>query len=224
MSTLTEIVEVREAAADDLEIEERSETGGGASSTEHAPRQQAWSSISTISSISMTSTVEVAVAVGKGSSSLRAVQWALENHLVQPGGLLHLIHIQTPLRYIPSPMGNNIPLQSVSEDVANRYKLQRFLETEQLLYEYKKMCDDRQVNSEVFCAEGDVVHKMILDQISSLCVAKLVLGTSSQSRITKALKKQSIASMVAKNAPGFCTVLVVCKGKLLSMKEAAKAT
>lgn len=167
--------------------------------------------------------VDVAVAVGKGSSSVQALQWALNNQVVSPGGVLHLFHIQAPLRFIPSPMGNNIPLESVSEDAANRYKMQRFLATEQLLYEYRKMCDEKQVNCEICYAEGDVIHKELVNQISNLCVAKLIIGTSAQGRITKALKKQTTSSLVVKNTPDFCTVVVVCKGKLQSMKEATKA-
>lgn len=165
--------------------------------------------------------IQIAVAVGKGQSSSQALKWVLEN-VVPPGGLLHLLHVQAPLRYIPSPMGNNIPVEQVSEDVANRFKMQRFMETERLLHQYKKMCDDRQVMSEVCCAEGEVVQKELVDQIFNLCVAKLVLGTSSQSRITKALKRPTISSFVAKHAPDFCTVVVVCKGKLHSVKDATR--
>eukprot|EP00250_Pteridium_aquilinum_P018883 c24224_g1_i1 orf=1405-2058(-) len=211
MSMLTEIVEV---------IEEDEKNGGDAGKEREStailyehPSSWAWSG----------NVVEIAVAVGTGASSLQALKWVLDNGMVTPGGLLHLLHIQAPLRFIPSPMGNNIPVESVSEDVANRHKLQRFLATEQLLHRYKKMCDDKQVNSEVCYAEGDVVYKELVGQISSLCVTKIILGTSSQSRITKALKKQTISSLVAKNAPDFCTVVVVCKGKLHSVKEAAKA-
>ncbi|KAI5062916.1 hypothetical protein GOP47_0021463 [Adiantum capillus-veneris] len=170
------------------------------------------------------SNVQIAVAVGKGGSSEQALRWVLDSRLVPPGGLLHLLHIQAPLRFIPSPMGNNLPLESVSEDVANRHKMQRFLATEQLLFQYKKMCDDRQVNSEVSYAEGEVVHKELVSQISSLCVAKLIIGTSSNSKITRALKKQSVGSLVSKNAPDFCTIIVVCKGKVQSTREARKAS
>lgn len=84
------------------------------------------------------------------------------------------------------------------------------------------MCDDRQVTAEVCCAEGEVIQKELVDQITSLCVAKLVLGTSPQSRITKALKRPTISSFVAKHAPDFCTVVVICKGKLHSVKDAAR--
>ncbi|MCO5562164.1 hypothetical protein L7F22_015790 [Adiantum nelumboides] len=209
MSILTEIVEAAE------EDEPRKDAA--------REQQQGLSTPGTDNWI-WSSKVEIAVAIGKGGSSLQGLIWVLDNHLVPPGGLLHLLHIQAPLRFIPSPMGNNIPLESVSEDVANRHKMQRFLATEQLLYQYKKLCDDRQVNSEVCYAEGEVIHKELVNQIICLCIAKLVVGTSSNSRIARALKKESVGSLVSKNAPESCTVIVICKGKVQSTKEAVKAS
>ncbi|MCO5567957.1 hypothetical protein L7F22_021653 [Adiantum nelumboides] len=203
MSILTEIVEAAEEDEPRKDAAREQQQGLSRPGTDN----WIWSS-----------KVEIAVAIGKGGSSLQALRWVLDNHLVPPGGLLHLLHIQAPLRFIPSPMGNNIPLESVSEDVANRYKLQRFLATEQLLYQYKK------VNSEVCYAEGEVIHKELVNQIICLCIAKLVIGTSSTSRIARALKKESVGSLVSKNAPESCTIVVVCKGKVQSTREAVKAS
>jgi hypothetical protein len=51
--------------------------------------------------------VKVAVAVGKSSSSLQALQWALANlsEVLHGHGdhLIHLLHVQSPIRFVPTP-------------------------------------------------------------------------------------------------------------------------
>ncbi|KAH7422435.1 hypothetical protein KP509_12G007900 [Ceratopteris richardii] len=208
--SLTEIIE------DDDDDDSRMRVAESTASrrAEQDPRMESWK---------WNANVEVAVAVGKGTSSVQALKWALDNNELGTGGMIHLIHIREPLRFIPSPMGNKIPVENVSEDVANKHKLQRFLATEQLLYQYKRMCDEKQVISEVIYAEGDDIANEILNQVICLCVSKLIIGTSSKSRLTRALKGQSIASVISKKAPDFCTVMVVHKGKMLVKKDCQKS-
>lgn len=165
---------------------------------------------------------KIGVAVGKSRSSLDALKWALDN-VVSSGGVVYLLHVQAPLRFIPTPMGNNLPVEQISEDIVNKFKMQRFTETEKLLDQYRRMCNKRQVKPEVCYSEGDSVQKELVDQISNLSIAKLVLGTSSHSLFAKAFKGPGISSFVAKHAPDFCTVLVVDKGKLYSVRDAAKS-
>jgi hypothetical protein len=51
--------------------------------------------------------VKIAVAVGKSSSSVQALQWALANlsevHHGHGDHLLHLLHVQSPIRFVPTP-------------------------------------------------------------------------------------------------------------------------
>ena len=94
---------------------------------------------------------------------------------------------------------------------------------------------------------GDLIQKELVDQIFKLGLTKLVLGTSSSNPfsrhvmlnslhwkmlhsmyfdliiIIRALKGESIPKFVARNAPDFCTIMVICKGKLCSVKDATES-
>ena len=105
-----------------------------------------------------------------------------------------------------------------------------------------------QVKAEACLIAGDLIQKELADQIFKLRLTKLVLGTSSSNPfsrhvalnslhwkmlhsmffyliiiIIRLLKGESIPKFVARNAPDFCTVMVICKGKLCAVKDATES-
>ncbi|KAI5069457.1 hypothetical protein GOP47_0015758 [Adiantum capillus-veneris] len=164
----------------------------------------------------------VGIGVGTGLSGLLALKWALER-IVPPDSSVHLLHVQSPLRYIPYAMGGKFPVEKANRETVKRFKEDIRLEKENLLNNYRQLCDKRKVKHTVCYSENDSVQKGLVDQIMKLGITNLVLGTSSQSLLSRAFKKESIPTSVAKHAPGFCTVMVICKGKLCFVKDATES-
>eukprot|EP00250_Pteridium_aquilinum_P003061 c13396_g1_i1 orf=480-2276(+) len=164
---------------------------------------------------------KIAVAVSKGRSGFYALKWALEKE-VPAHGLVHLIHVQSLLHWVPNALGAKFPVEQARPEVVKRFKKERFLETEKLVDQYKRQCDKKKIKSKVCYSESDSVQKELVSQISKFGITKLVLGTSSQSALSRALKKQSISTYVTKHAPGFCVVMTVYKRKLCRVKDATQ--
>ncbi|MCO5549314.1 hypothetical protein L7F22_002782 [Adiantum nelumboides] len=164
----------------------------------------------------------VGIGVGKGLSGLYSLKWALEK-IVPPDGSVYLLHVQPPLRFIPYAMGGKIPVEKANWETVKRFKEDIFLEKENLMNNYRRLCDKKKVKHTVLYAENDSVQKGLVEQIMKLGITRLVLGTSSQGLLSRAFKKESVPTSVAKNAPVFCTVIVVCKGKLCFVKEATES-
>ncbi|KAH7427572.1 hypothetical protein KP509_10G049900 [Ceratopteris richardii] len=99
------------------------------------------------------------------------------------------------------------------------YKEQRFQDIEKIMKECRILCEKKKIRTETYYVNHGSVQKGLVDQISKLGITSLVLGKSPQNSFTRALKKD-IPTYVSKNAPKFCTVVVVCKGKLFSIKDA----
>eukprot|EP00250_Pteridium_aquilinum_P022226 c25329_g1_i1 orf=306-3188(+) len=165
----------------------------------------------------------IGVCVGKERKGILALNWVLREKLVQPQGSVYLLHVRPPLRWIPNPMGGKLPVDQVNPEVVKRFEDERLLDTKKLVNNYKKICDKYKVAAELCYSISDSVQKEIVDQISKLGITKLVLETSSQNALTRALKKESISAYVAKHAPDFCTVLVIRNGKLYSVKDATQS-
>lgn len=161
------------------------------------------------------------VAVSKHSSSVSAVKWALSNKLVVEGGSIKLVHVRPPVRSIPTPMGNFVPVEQVSPEIVTAYMRDIQSNTEQHLQVHQHLCDKWKVQGEFVIVESDSVTTALLEQISRLRVKKFIMGASTRNAIIRKLKGTSIPEYIAKHASESCTVLVVSKGRLVSVKESS---
>ncbi|KAI5062922.1 hypothetical protein GOP47_0021469 [Adiantum capillus-veneris] len=166
--------------------------------------------------------LKIAISVRKGHSGLCTLKWVLAND-VPANGMLYLIHVQSPLRWVPNALGGKFPVEQVDPEMVRRYKIHRFLETRKLLDQYKRICDKKKIQTEVIYSESDSVQKEIVSQILKFRITKLIWSDSSQSLLYRALKKDSISAFVAKNSPEFCTIVVMNKGRLRFVKPATQA-
>ncbi|KAH9297850.1 hypothetical protein KI387_029532, partial [Taxus chinensis] len=167
----------------------------------------------------------IAVAVGKDKNSIYAVRWALD-HLISQEQVqtLVLIHVRSPILTIPTPMGNHVPIAHVREDAVALYMKQVESETNELLLPYLCMCNNKKVQTEVTVLENENIPKAIVEHISNLNIRKIVIGSSSRNVITRKFMAPDVPAGVAKTAPNFCTVFVISKGKLSSLRSAVFST
>ncbi|KAH9301494.1 hypothetical protein KI387_013077, partial [Taxus chinensis] len=166
------------------------------------------------------SSVGLAVAVNRDKNSKCAVKWALE-HYMSPGQLLMLLHVRPRVVRIPTPMGNYVPIAQVCEDAVAGYMQGLEAQTNEMLLPYQQLCNRKKVQTKIVVVEEDDVTLAIIKQISNLSIRKLVLGASSRNAITRRFKGIDVPASVAKSAPNFCTVYVISKGRVTSVRSAS---
>ncbi|KFK26272.1 hypothetical protein AALP_AA8G225300, partial [Arabis alpina] len=79
-----------------------------------------------------------------------------------------------------------------------------------------------EVQSEVVLLEDQDVAKALIEYISQNCISTFLLGASLKKSITRLFKVDDIPSNVMRWAPDFCTVLVISKGRLSSVRSATR--
>ncbi|XP_020522480.1 U-box domain-containing protein 35 [Amborella trichopoda] len=163
----------------------------------------------------------VAVAVDSDKSSQHALKWA-SDHLIGKGQLFILLHIHRKVTAISTPMGKMHPISDVAEDVANAYKEQVAAQTKELLLPFQCFCSRRGLHCKEVVLDDVDVPKAIVDYIMNQSVDKLVLGASSRNALTRTFKQPDVPTCVSKTAPEFCTVYVIAKGKISSIRPAPR--
>ncbi|XP_057826119.2 U-box domain-containing protein 33 isoform X2 [Cryptomeria japonica] len=167
---------------------------------------------------------EIYVAVGKDvCESVSAVKWALQNLSNREETLIILLHIQLPLRSIPTPMGK-LPVNQVSEDVVAAHLREKKEELNSRMQKYLDICTKAQVKAEILFVEKDDVAKGIVEVVSEKGVEKLIMGTTSAGgAISRRMRMRTRgkADYVRRHAIESCDVWIVCKEKLVLHKESS---
>ncbi|KAH0451400.1 hypothetical protein IEQ34_018699 [Dendrobium chrysotoxum] len=160
----------------------------------------------------------VAVAVNGSKRSKRVVQWALNKFV--PEGMVHfrLLYVRPKITRVPTAMGNYIPISKVRDDIASAYKKEVEWQANSMLLIYKHLFSGRKVEVDNVVIEADDVADALSMEIAKLKINKLVVGASSQNIFSR--KGNKLSSKIARCSPSFCTVYVVSKGKLASIRSA----
>lgn len=160
----------------------------------------------------------VAVAVNGNKKSKYALSWALDKFVPEGQIFFKLLYVRPQIRMIPTPMGNFIPISNVREDVASAYKKEIEWQTNSMLQRYKQMCALRKVEAESVVLEADDVAEAISGAVTKFAISKLVIGASSRNVFSRKIGSTKISSRISSCIPSFCTVYVVSKGKLSSVR------
>lgn len=166
---------------------------------------------------SAASFLTVAVAVNGSKKSKRAVLWALNKFV--PEGMAHfsLLYVRPKITRVPTAMGNYIPISKVRDDIASAYKKEVEWQANDMLLTYKQLFSGRKVEVNNVVIEADDVADALSSEIAKLKINKLVVGAS-QNIFSR--KGNKLSSKIARCSPNFCTVYVVSKGKLASIRVA----
>lgn len=160
----------------------------------------------------------VAVAVNGKKNCKSAVKWALEKFA--PGGrsLFKLLHIRARVTMVPTEMGNYIPISNVRDEVVSAYKKEIEWKTNAMFLPYKQMCTQKKVEAEAVVIESDDIADAISQEIAKFSIGTLVIGASSRSMLRRKLRGCDVSSRISECIPSFCTVYVISKGSLLSVR------
>ncbi|CAH8364227.1 unnamed protein product [Eruca vesicaria subsp. sativa] len=157
----------------------------------------------------------VAVAINGKKKSKYVTFWALEKLIPQGFSDFKLIHVRPPITYIVTPMGKAISISEARAEVVSDYRREADSKTNEMLLPYKNMFERRKVRVEILVLESHDPVAAIAEEIAGTGVTKLVIGISVPGFFTK---KIDMASLIATAVPRFCTVYVVSKGRLASVR------
>ncbi|GAB2269207.1 hypothetical protein Dimus_004135 [Dionaea muscipula] len=151
----------------------------------------------------------VAIAIDKDDkNSQHAVKWAVDN-LLKAKTPVVLIHVRTQ-----SSQSQD------AEPVSKNGRPPTETELQQLFLPYRGFCARKGVDAkEVVLHDLDVASALI-EYISNNIIGTIVVGASNRNALTRKFKAPDVATSLAKSAPDFCSIYVIAKGKVQSMRSA----
>ncbi|XP_027341949.1 U-box domain-containing protein 35-like [Abrus precatorius] len=155
----------------------------------------------------------VAVAIDKDKGSQYALKWAADTLLTR-GQTIILIHV---LRGTSSP----VSLCNINTSSASPQRHQLDNTTKDLFLTFHCYCTRKDIQClDVLLEDTDVV-KAITEYVSHDAIENLVVGATSRHGFIR-FKSSSTSSSISKGAPDFCTVYVISKGKISTVRNASR--
>ncbi|XP_042492411.1 U-box domain-containing protein 52-like [Macadamia integrifolia] len=154
--------------------------------------------------------ITVAVAIDKDKNSQYAVKWAID-HLLKTNPNIILIHV---INRVWENQG--LGLNEASPD---DYR-ETTEDVHQLFLPYRGYCARKGVKIREVVLDDFDISKAIIDYLNLQCINNVVVGASSKNSITRKFRNPYVATCLIKSAPDFCTVYVISKGKVASIRSA----
>ncbi|CAH8390000.1 unnamed protein product [Eruca vesicaria subsp. sativa] len=167
------------------------------------------------------STGVVAVAIDKDKSSQHALKWAVD-HLLQRGQSVILVHVK--LR--PSPLNNGSSLYTSSAKLSQDSSLVcRDPEgaSKEIFLPFRCFCTRKDIQCQDVLLEEYDVAKALVEYANQAAVEVLVVGSSNKGGFLRFNKPADVPGTITKTAPDFCTVYVISKGKISTMRSASRS-
>ncbi|KAK7402384.1 hypothetical protein VNO78_14610 [Psophocarpus tetragonolobus] len=162
----------------------------------------------------------VAVAIDKDKGSQCALKWAVDCLLAR-GQTVILIHV---LHGTSSPVsrGKEAIICNINSSSASTQRHQLDNTTKDLFLTFHCYCTRKDVIQclDVLLEDTDVV-KALTEYVSYAAIENLVVGATSRHGFIR-FKSSSASSSISKGAPDFCTVFVISKGKISSVRNASR--
>ncbi|KAL1207130.1 U-box domain-containing protein 35 [Cardamine amara subsp. amara] len=163
----------------------------------------------------------VAVAIDKDKGSQHALKWAVDN-LLQRGQSVILVHVK--LR--PSPLTNSPSLHASSAKLSQDSSLVcRDPEgiSKELFLPFRCFCTRKDIQCQDVLLEETDVAKALVEYATQAAIEVLVVGSSNKGGFLRFNKPADITGTITKTAPDFCTVYVISKGKIQTMRSASRS-
>ncbi|KAH0993587.1 hypothetical protein GBA52_005070 [Prunus armeniaca] len=167
----------------------------------------------------------VAVAIDKDKSSQYAIKWTVENILTR-GQALTLLHVKHRTA-VSSQTRGMVPISEVTEEAAKAHKSQLEAQANELFLPFRCFCAKKDFSSleQLKCNEVIIedtnTAKALVNYVINNSIDILVLGAPARQGLLR-FRTTDVPSTVSKEAPDFCTVYVIGKGKVSSMHCATR--
>ncbi|XP_077239071.1 U-box domain-containing protein 33-like isoform X2 [Tasmannia lanceolata] len=114
-----------------------------------------------------------------------------------------------------------LPASQANEVLVSAYRREEREQTKKLLFNYLSICYRSKVQASIVTIENEHVHEGIVELVSRHGIRKLVMG-SAPDNCMKMKRSSSKANYTAKNAPQFCEIWFVNKGKNVWTRESSE--
>ncbi|KAF8030877.1 hypothetical protein BT93_D0157 [Corymbia citriodora subsp. variegata] len=152
---------------------------------------------------------KVYVAVGRSvDKAIALLQWSMEWFA---GAEICIIHVHQPSPFIPTLLGK-FPASKASAEVVSAYRREEREQTNKLLEQYLSFCSSSKVKARAFSTEAEQIPKGIVEMVAEHGIRRLVMGSVPEYCV-KVRRSSSKANYAFKNAPPFCEISFVSKGK-----------
>ncbi|KAE9587015.1 putative protein kinase RLK-Pelle-RLCK-IXb family [Lupinus albus] len=165
----------------------------------------------------------VAVAIDKEKGSQNALKWTID-HLLNRSSTVFLIHVKLKpgsLSTSPSLFGQRSVMHIGDEGSVGKTDPDAL--NKNIFLPYRVFCTRKDIQCKDVLLEDVDVSKALIEYVSNAGIEHLVLGSSTKAGLFRKFKVLDIPGTVSKGAPDFCTVYVVAKGKIHSMRSATRA-
>ncbi|XP_044471478.1 U-box domain-containing protein 35 [Mangifera indica] len=156
-----------------------------------------------------------AVAIDKDKNSPHAVRWAID-HLVISNPLIVLIHVKHKHGH------HNHQHQHQHQNSNGTTDVDSDAEMHQLFTPFRGYCARKGVLLKEVVLEDHDVPKAILDFVSKNVLNNIVVGASTRNALARKFKSYDVTASLMKSAPDFCSVYVISKGKIISVRTAQR--
>ncbi|GAB4860165.1 hypothetical protein Ancab_011643 [Ancistrocladus abbreviatus] len=129
-----------------------------------------------------------------------------------------LVHVHQPSPLIPTLLGK-LPASQADEEVVAAYRREERAKLRKLLDNYLSICAKMKVKTKIITIEAEQVRKGLVDLVNQYGIKKLVMGAVPENWM-KMKRNSSKANYAAKNAPLFCEIWFINKGKHVWTREA----
>ncbi|XP_050215816.1 U-box domain-containing protein 51 isoform X3 [Mercurialis annua] len=152
-----------------------------------------------------------AVAIDKDKNSQHAVRWAID-HLIVNNPIIVLIHVRhkTNLHHRRSVVEPSNGNDHDSDEV------------QQLFIPFRGYCARKGVQLKEIVLEENDVARALLEFISKNFIGSIAVGASTRNALTRKFKNQDVPTSLIKSTPDFCSVYVISKGKIASVRTAQR--
>ncbi|GMH12286.1 hypothetical protein Nepgr_014127 [Nepenthes gracilis] len=159
---------------------------------------------------------KVHVAVGRSvDKAVSLLHWTFRKF---GNSQICLVHVHRPSPMIPTLLGK-LPANQANGVVVAAYRTEERENTRKLLLNYLSICPKTKVKASVITIESEQVQKGLVELISQQHIRKLVMGAVPENCM-KMKRSSSKANYAAKNAPPFCEIWFINKGKHVWTREA----
>ncbi|KAL7096250.1 hypothetical protein ACP275_10G069900 [Erythranthe tilingii] len=155
----------------------------------------------------------VAVAIDKDKGSQAALKWAVD-HLLGKGKTVALLHVKQ--RTSSAPLGSHVAFSDNDGKVAaDQFK--------ELFLPFRCFCTRKDIQVNEVVIEDTDIARAICDYVKNHTIETLVVGSTVKNGFVRRFKTVDVPGSVTKGAPDFCTVYVISKGKVSTVRSATSS-
>ncbi|XP_057521507.1 U-box domain-containing protein 52-like [Amaranthus tricolor] len=164
----------------------------------------------------------VAVAIDRDKGSQFALKWAVDN-VLSKGQTVTLLHVKLKQSTNASQSSPSIVFSSVNnEDVTRSVKSYGETQAREIFLPFRCFCSRKDVKCHEVILEDNDISRALIDYCNLNAIEVMVVSPSTKNGLLRRFKGPDVATNLIKGCPEFCTVYLISKGKMVSVRSATR--